>query len=168
MKFEDASSEIDLKSRIIESWSAMPVPLTEELTLVREEEGESVFALFAGKKPTEVDRESGALEDGHPLLFMSTNAAAAYIAVYLLSLLDNMPAHKESRFVFDQRSMSHLFGMLSDRTFVDDLKGHLDKGRQNLVAEFILSCVKFGELLSLSNQERASLIENAGRLNQTM
>lgn len=158
------TDEDELKNEILNAWGLIDVPNPQDLKYVRFEESEEVYEFFAGKKISELELKADVLEFGFPLLSMNKNAAAYYIGIYMMSILDSVQARLKGEFVLDHRSQAHLFGTLSDPEFiVNSLLKFLGEKQISLVLKFINFCVTNQHAVSLNDGELQELEFSANK-----
>lgn len=148
--------ESKLIAQIADAWRSATACSPASLQEVHGEVPESVYELFLGKAPSEIDREE-AIDIGFPLHWMTPDAVATYLCIYMIKIIENMPLKRAAYFLLDHALIPHLFNQLTQDTFITSTSKHLTRPQLYAVEAFITYALQNASLLKLEESEITAL-----------
>lgn len=148
----------DLKTEVRAAWTGIDAPPPEDMGVMEWEYGEDAEQAFVGVRPIDVDIDSVGFMAATPLLELPSNAAAAYLGPYLISLLQGFQIQEAVGYPVDVKTRAHTLYTLSSPSFWTDIVSpHLSNACVTVLGRTARFILGNNEAFHLSEEEEQGL-----------
>jgi hypothetical protein len=121
------------------AWSAVPAPPRTEMKSMKRSSGEAAALAFTGVAPMNVDIRCSGFAAAEPLLDLPPRAAAAYLGIFLVSLLEGLEFQEKVGLFDDILTRAHTLTCLTNQNFWNDvIRKHLSPACKRAVERVAL------------------------------